>query len=525
MTSRAWITIVLAIVLIVVVMLAAWALSASGRVARFTGETVWELPSLDAMESMQMVDVTGDGSAELFVQNASTLAVLNNAGQEQFRIDALPPLATTLGDTNQDGVEDIVAALWRPGDDQAQPSLVVFDGTGETLSSTALPNVADPSRVAVVRFPSGPQIVFGDTNGQLVAVTTAGDEAWRAQLSSGDIIRGLDDALVSGQRYVAAANHDGSVALYNERGEAQWTYQYNGLLRRLRAYDLDGDGTSEILLGGDNGDLVVLDAASGTPRVDQRLGQAIVEIREVEIDGKPSAREFVVGGKDGGVWAFDAAGRELWSSSVPERVYGIVAQDVDDDGQEEAIVGDETGGVTVFSGPNGSRFKVGSFPSTITRLDAGRLSGSDQLAVAYGSQVALEALKKEEAPVWYTPLLAGILLALIIAGVAWFVATMPRKPALRLAIEDQSAEGMQARRRMLHENIADVERLKAAGEIEPQAYLDRLRQLRGELADNEAAMQKAGVPVRVETFKCPNCGGTLPLGIDRCDYCGQVVIT
>jgi predicted RNA-binding Zn-ribbon protein involved in translation (DUF1610 family) len=38
-------------------------------------------------------------------------------------------------------------------------------------------------------------------------------------------------------------------------------------------------------------------------------------------------------------------------------------------------------------------------------------------------------------------------------------------------------------------------------------------------------MQKAGVPVRVETFKCPNCGGTLPLGIDRCDYCGQVVIT
>jgi outer membrane protein assembly factor BamB len=525
MTSRAWTTIILAVVLIIVVMLVAWSLAAGGRVAQFTGTTVWELPSLSAMESMQIVDVTGDGAGELFVQNASTLAVLNSAGQEQFRIDTLSPLATTLGDVNQDGVEDIVAAMPQLDDDQPGVALFVFDGTGESLGSTGLRNVTDPSRVAVIRFPSGPQIVFGDTNGQLVAVTTGGTEAWRAQLSTGDYIRGLDDALVDGQRRLAAANHDGQVALYDEQGTEQWTYQYNGLLRRLRAYDLDGDGTSEILLGGDNGDLVMLDAATGNPLVDQRLGQAIVEVREVEIDGRPNSREFVVGGKDGGVWGYDATGRELWSSSVPERVYGIVAQDIDDDGREEAIVGDETGGVTVFSGPDGSRYGVASFAAAITRLDAGRLSGSNQVAVAFGDQVALQALQKEEAPAWYSPLLAGILLSLIIAGVAWFVATMPRKPALRLAVEDQSAEGMQARRRMLHENIADVERLKAAGEIEPQAYLARLRELRSELADNEAAMQKAGVPVRVETFKCPNCGGTLPLGIDRCDYCGQVVIT
>ncbi len=525
MTSRAWTTIILALVLIVVVMLVAWLLASNGPVVRFSGTTVWDRPSLAAMESMQIADLTGDGVRELFVQNTSTLAVLDRDGQEQFRIDTPSPLVTTLGDANQDGVEDIVAAIPQLDGGRAGVALVAFDGTGESLSRTLLSAVGDPSRVAVIRFPSGPQIVYGDTNGQLVAITPLGAEAWRAQLSRGDYIRGLDDALVGGQRHLAAANHDGLVALYDERGAEQWTYQYNGPLRRLRAYDLDGDGTSELLLGGDNGYLVILDAARGTPRGEQRLGQAIVEIREVELDGKPSAREFVVGGKGGGVWAFDAAGRELWSSSVPERVHGIVGQDIDNDGAEEAIVGDEAGGVTVFSGPDGGRYRVASFPAAITRLDAGRLSGSDQVAVAYGSQVALQALHKAEAPTWYTPLLAGVLLSLIIAGVAWFVATMPRKPTLRLTIEDQSAEGLQARRRMLHENIADVERLKAAGEIEPQAYLARLRELRGELADNEAAMQKAGVPVRVETFKCPNCGGALPLGIDRCDYCGQVVIT
>jgi hypothetical protein len=77
---------------------------------------------------------------------------------------------------------------------------------------------------------------------------------------------------------------------------------------------------------------------------------------------------------------------------------------------------------------------------------------------------------------------------------------------------------------MLHESIADVERMKQSGEMPPEAYAARLKELRADLADNDAALKKAGVKVQVETFKCPNCGGTLPLGVDKCDYCGQVVI-
>ena len=41
------------------------------------------------------------------------------------------------------------------------------------------------------------------------------------------------------------------------------------------------------------------------------------------------------------------------------------------------------------------------------------------------------------------------------------------------------------------------------------AYLARLRELRGELADTQAALLKAGQPIQLETFKCPNCGGDL----------------
>ena len=57
------------------------------------------------------------------------------------------------------------------------------------------------------------------------------------------------------------------------------------------------------------------------------------------------------------------------------------------------------------------------------------------------------------------------------------------------------------------------------------AYLARLKRLRGDLAENEAAFKKAGHAVKVETFQCPHCGGTLQLGMDKCEYCGQVLLT
>ena len=48
----------------------------------------------------------------------------------------------------------------------------------------------------------------------------------------------------------------------------------------------------------------MLDAGNGALLTEQRLGDTIVEIREAELNGEPSSREFVVGGKEGGVWAF-----------------------------------------------------------------------------------------------------------------------------------------------------------------------------------------------------------------------------
>jgi hypothetical protein len=374
-----------------------------------------------------------------------------------------------------------------------------------------------------VRFPEGPQVIAGDDRGLLVALDQQGKEVWRANLSSGDTIRGLDDALIDGKPYLAAANHDGHVALYDAQGKALWTYS-TGILRRLRAYDLNGDGNGEILLGGDAGRLIVLDAATGKELLNRSLGQAITEIREAEINGEPSSREFVVGGKNGGVWAFTATGAQLWNNNVDDKVTEIAALDVDKDGADETIIGDESGGVVLFAGKTGERFGLEGHPGAIMRIDAEKFGDTRKVVVADNSQVSVYSIEKQSAPFFYSPLVVGLLISVAIIVAAWFIASMPQKPAEKIAIEDQSVEGLQAQRRMLHESIADVERMKQSGEMPPEAYAARLKELRAALADNDAALKKAGVKVQVETFKCPNCGGTLPLGIDKCDYCGQVVI-
>ncbi len=517
MTTRATTTIIFAVLLILVVMAVSAAITFMGFAnnAKFSEAVVWETDFTEA-QSMKILDFTGDGQDELFVQNPDTVALYDQDGNELFSREFNDPISTTLGDVNGDQVEDIVVFH--------ASGVTVLDGGARVLWEADPRDLSTAYRSAVLRFQGGAQVLLGDARGAVVALDSSGRELWRGATTITDYVRGLDDARIGGVPHAAAANHNGLVKLFDERGNGLWEYQLNGILRRLRAYDLEGDGNSEILIGGDSGRLVLLEAATGAERFNRGLGQTIVEIREVELDGEPSSREFVVGGRDGGVWAFEADGTQLWSASMPERVSEIIALDIDDDGAHEVAVGDEGGLVAIFTG-RGNRQSLSNWPSAIFRLDTGRLTGSDQLAVADASTVQILNVQKQSAPFWYSPLLAGVIVSFIIAFAAWFIATIPPKPVLKVAAEDQTVEGLLARNRMLHEGLADVERLRGNGEMPSESYLARLRDLRGQLADTQAALLKAGQNIRLETFKCPNCGGALPLGLDKCEYCGQIVIS
>jgi len=518
--SRKIIPFIVAIVLSCLVMVVAGVFAFSGSVAaeKFGSSTAWTQP-YNMAESMKVIDLNGDGQDELFIQDSRNVSTYDGSGNPLWNFTYSSP-KTTLGDVNGDGVEDIV--VYHIGTGMSVD--VINKGQASTIAQTL--NIGFPSRVAVIRFPSGPQIVLGDSSGSILSLGTDGAPLWNAKLGSAEI-RGMDDALIHGQINIAVATNDGNISVYDAQGNVVWNTTQE-TLRRMRAFDLNGDGNSEIITGGEYGAFIIYSAVDGSIIFQKTLGQAISEVREVELNGDPSSREIVVGGKDGGVWAFSFNGTtasQMWTGSLSDKVTEISGIDINEDGKEEAVIGDDSGDVAVFT-DTGARNNLPKHDSGITRIDIGKLGNERYVVVADYNQVQADKVNFSSIPGFqFTPLVIGLILSFVMLIIAAILASIPPKPEMKLSLQDKSKESLEAERRMLKESIADVDRLRKSGEMSGDAYLARLKRLRGDLADNEAAYKAAGFAIKVETFQCPNCGGTLELGMDKCEYCGQVILS
>jgi len=515
--SRKIIPFIVAFVLVCLVMAVSALFAFSGAITaeKFGATIAWSQPYAGA-ESMKVIDFTGDGQDELFVQNTSDVTVYDGSGAVMWNFTYGSP-KTTLGDLDGDGVEDIIVFYVGTG-----MSVDVIGKNAQKTIATTL-DIGFPARVALIRFPSGPQIVLGDSDGGLLALSLDGQPLWSSDLGSSEV-RGMDDAKINGETHAAIATNDGSIAVYDADGKQVWA-QSQEQLRRLRAFDLNSDGNSEIITGGEYGAFFIYSAVDGSVLFNKSLGQAVSEVREVELNGDPSSREVVAGGKDGGVWAFTNTGEELWSASLSDKVTEISGIDVDGDGKQEAVIGADSGEVAIFTG-SGSRNNLSTHNTGITRIDVGKLGNERYVIVADGSEVQVNKVNFSSIPGFqYTPLIVGIIVSGIILVIAAILASIPKKPEMKVSFQNTSRESLEAQRRMLKESIADVERLRKSGEVTGDAYLARLKRLRSDLADNETAFKAQGYPIKVETIQCPNCGGTLELGMDKCEYCGQVLLS
>ena len=526
MNSRTLTVVILAVVLMVLVMGAAVVITFTGLANRdkwIVGET-WSQPAAN-IQSMKVTNLIGSAKTDLFVQAGNSVKVFDVSGQQVFGKDFPDTLATTMGDVNGDGTQDVI--VYYAGGQGSIVAAIKTAEAGPTVWQIAPPGLGTVGRAAAVDFDGTGKygVVVGDTNGKLVAISNAGKELWRYDMQASEL-RGLDTILMGKPQLIAAADSGGSVIALDGKGKAVWTFNVPGGLRRMRTYELTGPGQSAVLIGGEGGTVYALEGATGKTLWTANAGQAVTEIRLGELDGNPGTREVVVGGKGGGVWAFSQTGQQLFSGSVgsKNKVQEIASLDVDGSNRDMVVIGAEDGSVTFFDS-KGNQILSQSYSAPINRILADKFMKDKQFLVADASQLRALLPSKQTAPFWYSPILAGLLACVVIAGVAFFVASIKPAPTLQISAEQMTVEAQKARRIMLHESIDDLKRMKGTGEIPPDAYLARMKDLRAQLADAEANLIKLGVPLQAETIKCPNCGGMLQLGTDRCEYCGQVVIT
>jgi hypothetical protein len=523
MTPNRTVLIVIAVVLMAIVMGAALFIAQTGMAERekFEATTVWSVPA-DAATSVNVLDLTGDKQRDVFIQDSGSVKVLDAAGQVIWQQTFASPLASTQADVNGDGTPDIVVYSWEAQGARA----AAFTGVGRPLWEQQLPELGPPGRMTSVDFDvdGRTESVLGDRDGRLMALSADGQMLWAYTMIPGGELRGLDDVLMSAGRALVSGAIGGEVVLLDAQGKELWTVHATGGLRRVRSFPLGTPQRGFVLVGSQLGELAAYpgNRDGDAPAWVASLGQPVNEIRPAEMDGDPATTEVVAGGKDGGVWALGEDGRTLWSARVGEKVMELAGMERPGVDRDVLLVGDDGGTVTILDG--GSQLLRFSVSGSVGRIDVGKVGGETGFLVADSRHVTLYRLNVLSAPIWYTPVLAGVLACLVIAVVAIILGSLRPAPPLQVSAGQMTVEAQKARRRFLHESIAELKALRERGEVPPEAYLARVRDLRSQLADVNAALIKLGEPVQVETVKCPHCGGALEIGTDRCEYCGQTVI-
>ncbi len=102
--------------------------------------------------------------------------------------------------------------------------------------------------------------------------------------------------------------------------------------------DLDNDGKAEIVLGGGDAKLYVLDPALRV-KWSKEMGRRIIGLKVDDLDGD-GKKEIVIATLWGGISCLDGAGRRLWTSRACGATVGnVVVADLDGDGRKEIIAG------------------------------------------------------------------------------------------------------------------------------------------------------------------------------------------
>lgn len=527
-SSRTVMIAITAVVLMAIVMAVAAFFTISGMAqrARYAANAVWSAPASAAL-SVNITDLTGDGERDVFAQDANGVKLLDAQGQVILDKPLPQPLATTLGDVNGDGVPDIIAYSWNGERGQ----VMAFTGQDQLLWERDVPdNMSWAGRATALDFENDgrSEVVIGDYSGALVALSSQGEELWQYSLPEGYILRGLDEVALPEGDLIAAGDELGPVVVLDRQGQVRWQTEASSGLRRLRAFPMGGPLEGRVFVGGVDGKLVVHRGDNGEALWEARVGQEVNEIRPAELDGDPATTEVVVGGKDGGIWAFSQAGQQLWRASVGEKVNEIArlntaGLNLEGLSSDVVIAGVDDGNVYLFDA-SGRQLMSFSGRGSIGRVEVGKLAETAGFIIADSSQLAMRGLSQEAAPFWYTPIVGGLLACVVIAIVAVIAASMKPAPTLQVSAEAMTVEAQKARRRMLFESIADLDKIRGQGEVPEQAYLARMQELRQQLARVNEALLKLGEPIKAESLACPHCGGSLSLGTDRCEFCGQVVL-
>jgi len=284
------------------------------------GTQKWKstVPSGDVYE-LAVGDLNNDGFEDEIVvtESGDYIRVFNGTGDQIWNSGDIgdATYSVEVGDLDKDGVEDDFVV----GYDYGTSYAIAVYNTSDGVSWQQLWNYTSATYLATVPY----EVAIGTINN-------------------------------SNYNYVGAATWDGGRVLvfYSHNGSLVFTPMSDqGYARSLEFVDLDHDGDENEVILGDDGDLFAYDE-TGT-----QLWQATepatytYEIKKLDLDNDGFEDDVVIADYRY-VMGFNETGKRIFFSSPrsPSRIFGsIEIADVNNDGQDEILVGGEEDFVYIFN--------------------------------------------------------------------------------------------------------------------------------------------------------------------------------
>lgn len=142
-----------------------------------------------------------------------------------------------------------------------------------------------------------------------------------------------------GTSEVVAGADDNNIYAYTKNGSLLWIYRTQDRIRAIQIADIDGDGKPETVVGSEDRNVYVLND-KGCLRWYYSTAHRVLDLDIIDID-QDGRCEILVGAADGYMYVLDADGDLRWRYKVSDRIRGVRAADFDRDGNVEIAIGSE----------------------------------------------------------------------------------------------------------------------------------------------------------------------------------------
>lgn len=388
-------------------------------------------------------DLDGDGKKEIIV-GSDTLYVLDYSGNLSWKCEEACRQvkyfrSLYVADLDGNGHGEILAGS--VGEDPDTPSLFVFDFQGRVLWKTRIQGEVTTLYAMDLNQDGKAEILTGSTDGTIYVWDYQGNLRWKYKMEGSAVTLTAFDLGKKGQPAVLAGSEDGSVYLFGNNGELRdrfpakgsilslyvadtktgegltpgstlilvgsldttlyalepkenqgtfslklkWKFETSGSVNVTYAFDLEGDGSKEILIGSGDHKVYVLDE-QGRLKWTFTTGGEITSLRAFDLD-RDGKGEVIVGSNDQQAYILNYLGDPKWKYETSNFISSVSGVDIDGDGKGEIVIGSDK--IYVFGYPSHLvtygpvwNYETKEPPSVISPVD---LDGDGNLEILIGT--------------------------------------------------------------------------------------------------------------------------------------------